>query len=329
MSGKSIINWSIPAGQQEKILLNTYIIGAPATLPDTATITQIGNVIGTGGNSFDLYVLNADLAATVPTAPPTPTPNPYQGIQTIYVENSGQTRQYVFVHQETGQGETLKLRTFYPPIVETPPVIPTSFKYEWYTPACKPAIYLYPENPLELSVVVRPQGQITQSIPEHGDSGWKNILAKPNGELVFNNKSLPYLYYEAEVKNVKPPTQGWVVKKEKLKGFFETALPYLGLNKKESTDFKDYWLKKLIDKPYYFVGLIERNVLDKLEKIEFSQKPDQFIRVRFYFAGLDKPIIAAPPLLPKTPQRNGFVAVDWGGMIAGDTCSSKNKQIVQ
>lgn len=324
VSGKSITPSNPSDPRLDKLKLNTYIIAAPITLPSGTE--KIGTIIGTGGNEFEIYAAIADLAAPTPTAPPSPTPNEYMGLQMIYLKNNEEVRQYVFVHKESAQGEALKLRTFYPPIIEEPPPpIPAIFSYEWYTPACKPAIYLYPENPLELSVVVRPQGQITQSIPEHGNSGWKNILAKPNGELVFNNKSLPYLYYEAEVKNVNPPTQGWVVKKEELSAFFETALPYLGLNSKESTDFKNYWLKKLSAKPYYFVGLIERNVLDKIENIEFSKQPDNFIRVRFYFEGLDKPMIVTPPLLPKTPERNGFTAVDWGGMLANGTCGDTLK----
>lgn len=329
VSGKSIIYTNPSDPRLDKIKLNTYFIATLTTLP-TGT-EKIGYVTGTGGNNFDIHAVIIDLTAATLTAPPSPTPNEYVGLQIIYlVDSSGQARQYLFVHRESGQGETLKLRTFYPPLIETeiPQPPPLRFAYEWYTPACKPAIYLYPEKETALSVYVKPQGRLTESIPVY-NSGWENVLAKPDGTLVYKGLSLPYLYYEAEVKNVNPPTQGWVVKKEDLPGFFNTTLPYLGLNSTEITDFKNYWLKKLTDKPYYFAGLIDRKILDEKEKIEFSIKPDQFIRVRFYFSGLDKPIIAAPPLLSKTPQRDGFTAVDWGGIIAGGTCSSEDTQIVQ
>ncbi|MBI4130834.1 hypothetical protein HY468_05950, partial [Candidatus Roizmanbacteria bacterium] len=55
------------------------------------------------------------------------------------------------------------------------PGIP-SFFYEWWTPACKPALYLYPEKETQLSVKVLPQGHLTESIPPHGVNGW-NVTA--------------------------------------------------------------------------------------------------------------------------------------------------------
>ena len=46
--------------------------------------------------------------------------------------------------------------------------------------------------------------------------------------------------------------------------------------------------------------------------LEFSAKPDTLIRVLMQFKGLDKPIQVEEQKL-ETTERNGFVAVEWGG----------------
>lgn len=206
--------------------------------------------------------------------------------------------------------KTLQLGTFSPI---------KSFHYEWFTPACKPAIYLYPEKETSLSIKVIPQGKITESIPEHGE-GWENVTAFPDGKIIYRQKLYPYLYYEAEIEKVKVPEKGWVVKKEELEVLFNGLLPLLGLNQKEIDDFKDYWLQALNKAPHYFVGLIDQEELEKVEPIKFSIRPDSFIRVRLFFEPLDQPVFAEAPNLPPVPNRAGFIAVDWGGILSSGTC---------
>lgn len=46
--------------------------------------------------------------------------------------------------------------------------------------------------------------------------------------------------------------------------------------------------------------------------LEFSKQPDTLIRVLMTFKSLDKPIKVQEQKL-ETPNRNGFVAVEWGG----------------
>jgi len=238
----------------------------------------------------------------------------------IYLTQGAATYKYGIVHSETTKQETLKLGTFVPPEEEQEEsVMPPTFAYEWYTPACKPAIYLYPETETNLSVYLKLQGKITDSRPEYR-SGWTKVIAKPNGELNFQNQTFPYLYYEAEIADVAVPKRGWVVQKEVLPKFFDASLSLLGLNQNEINDFKGYWLNKLTDKSYYFVGLLPTDYLNQIEKIEFSQKPETFIRVRYYFAGLDQPVEVNPGLLPEKPLRQGFTAVDWGGMLENGSC---------
>lgn len=254
------------------------------------------------------------------------------------------------------------------------------FDYEWWTPACKPAIYLYPEKATELSVKVKPKGKITVSIPEHGEEGWK-VVAYPDGTLLLPSSTVrgvpsghlgggtyPYLYYEAELEQIKIADNGWIVKKDEIEPFFNDVLPRLGLNSQEQQDFLDYWLPKLEkylskDKEtmfprstvrgvpplslratvgggtqannqqspqrrdssqQLFIGLIDREELDRVEPIEFSPQPDTFIRVRFYFEMLTRSLgyTPKPADLPKEVIRDGFTAVDWGGILENGSCGA-------
>ncbi len=227
-------------------------------------------------------------------------------------------------------GRTLQLGTFRPV---------RKFVYEWWTPACKPALYLYPAKPTELSVRVLPRGRITQSIPEH-KNGWR-VLAFPGGTIKeIGGQLYPYLYYEAEIEKVKVPQEGFMVRKDDLTNFFDQVLPILGLNLKESTDFKEYWLPKLSEEEKWFVGLVPEEEVNQVEPVEFSVKPDNFLRIRFYFEALDnQPALQDSGIIKysqginlnfffnwlgiwsfKTPQRNGFTVVDWGGILAKGSC---------
>jgi hypothetical protein len=219
------------------------------------------------------------------------------------------------------------------------PGIPSYF-YEWWTPSCKPALYFYPEKETQLSVLVKPNGFITQSIPPHGTNGW-NIIARPNG-IISNLQPVlsgvegspvsnyPYLYYEASVKNINVDrSNGWIKNSDELLVFFNDVLPRLGLNKTEQNDFLSYWIPKLTDeKATYYITLIDRAELDRVEPIEISEKPDSFIRIRFYFEKLnDAELVSSFALpitdyrLPITQQnRSGFVVVDWGGILANGSC---------
>lgn len=214
------------------------------------------------------------------------------------------------------------------------PNVPT-FGYEWWTPSCKPAIYLYPPKKIALHVQVKPEGAITKSIPLHGTTGW-DVIAEPNGSLLSKTDhqplSLGYLYYEAALDAVKvPQDQGWIRTREELPAFFNTVLLELGLNTQEQHDFLDYWIPKLQEGNTWFITLIDRKELDRVEPIEFSTNPDNFIRVRFYFEKLDDMNInefssIAKYEIPNTKyDRQGFTAVDWGGMIGNGSCGIDEK----
>lgn len=198
--------------------------------------------------------------------------------------------------------------------------------YSWWTPSCKPAIYLYPQKTEKVNVKVKTIGYLTLTIPDYPKDGW-TAIADPNGNLEVNKQTYQYLYYESQIPDskVQVPDKGYVVTKEELSGLFDSLFPKLGLLPNESKEFKDYWQKSLPLSSYYFVAIMDKEAIENIEPLVVSPKPKTVIRVRLYFELLDKPINVEKPLII-TPKRDGFTLVEWGGMVKTDkdhpfTCS--------
>ncbi|MBD3840154.1 MAG: hypothetical protein IE878_07225, partial [Epsilonproteobacteria bacterium] len=72
-------------------------------------------------------------------------------------------------------------------------------------------------------------------------------------------------------------------------------------------------VEKLQTSPYYQIKLLDRDFLDKNMKLSIKPKPQTLIRVIFEFKALDKKIKLPTPDI-KTPNRDGFTVVEWGGI---------------
>lgn len=209
-------------------------------------------------------------------------------------------------------------------------------EYTWATPICKPALYFYPEKPTDLNVKLALDGKLTVSDPVYDPvSGW-NVKAYPNGELsVISNQlsaenilatenrqlktNYPYLYYEADIKGIDIPKEGWVVRKSEVGSRISAIMNTLGFNAKETGDFLEYWMPRLTGKPYYFITLLPQDQINSKEALNMSVTPDTLIRARFIFEGLDVPVFAEPlHISPIT--RTGFTVTDWGGTLLGTSC---------
>lgn len=190
---------------------------------------------------------------------------------------------------------------------------------------CKPAIYLYPRSRSLVNVKVYPKGELTYTDPVYDPvKGW-TVWAEPNGALYQvsgikyqGEKQYDYLYYESKLfdSEIRKPQEGWVVKNGsgEMKELFDRVLPQLGLNEKEKADFEEYWLSKLPESPYYFVGLVDKAQRDYLETLDVTPVPETSIRFSLFFEQLDEFKIVKEPVIV-TPKREGFTLVDWGGMI--------------
>ncbi|MEI7621728.1 MAG: hypothetical protein WCJ51_04295 [Candidatus Moraniibacteriota bacterium] len=187
-----------------------------------------------------------------------------------------------------------------------------------YSGGCgKPVIYLYPEQKEKISVQVTPTAGMSVSIPEY-NGGW-NVVADSQSNIfnLADEKTYPYLFWEGSGNSIyHMPERGFVVTMENLNSFFDEKLSQEGLIQKEINDFKEFWIPKMLTekKPYYFVTFVDRATIDKLAPLEINPKPDTTIRVLMDFKGLDNSI-PVQGFNIKTPQRIGFTAVEWGGVL--------------
>lgn len=195
---------------------------------------------------------------------------------------------------------------------------PGSQAIPWFSPYCKPAVYLYPEKETQVNVQVHPVGPFTYTNPLYTPEGWR-ITAFPDGKIISNTKVFPYLYYEADIPSllIAKPEEGYSVKGEGVSKFLSNLLPKLGLNEKETEEMAAYWQDALPQSPYYFVGVIPTSVLDSIAPLEISPKPDTTIRISLFFEQREKFEVIPEPTTT-TKARSGFTAVEWGGILKTD-----------
>lgn len=182
-----------------------------------------------------------------------------------------------------------------------------------FTTIDKPIIYLYPTEETGVSVKLLKSENLTCSYPKYQD-GW-NVLAEPNGVLkdLRTNRNLYSLYYESESDiNFKVDNEGFVIKGEDSAKFLEEKLAILGLNEKEAEEFIVYWLPRLEANKYNYIRFATLDEINANMPLEINPNPDSIIRIMMTFKGLDNPIDVKEQELV-TPERNGFVAVEWGG----------------
>ena len=172
----------------------------------------------------------------------------------------------------------------------------------------KPAIYLYPREKTNISVLITINGKITHSEPNY-NYGW-NIVAEPNGMI---DGRYDYLFYEARLRNKIVQKEGWVVRYSNLEEWFDRKLPQLGLNLKEISQFKDYWLNELPKSNYYEIKLLSDKFLNDNMNLIIAPKPDTIIRRIFYFKPTQSKTTLVEPQIYS--ERKGFTVVEWGGFI--------------
>jgi len=178
----------------------------------------------------------------------------------------------------------------------------------------EPIIYMYPTTARRVHVEAKPLHDIAVSIPPYR-GGW-DVLARPSGQLtsVSDRKTYSYLFWEGQ-SSISPMRQeGFVVPREEVAGFFERILPRLGLNERESHDFRDAWLPRFHEAPYYFITFVPPETIDRLAPLGVTPKPDAVIRVLMDFRPLWTRTAVKAPDLPTPPQRHGFTVVEWGGI---------------
>ena len=174
--------------------------------------------------------------------------------------------------------------------------------------ARKPVIYLYPEEPMDISVQLNiKESKFTTIYPKFNRKNSWNVHAKPNGEILIKNKKYPYLFWEAETYNPQEQNEGFLVTNENAEEFLEEKLEILELTEKEKTDFITYWLPVLLS----LCTFQSKKFFNNFE-LNISPKPDSLIRVFLTIKKLDTPVNIKEQNL-ESVERKGFTVIEWGG----------------
>lgn len=176
----------------------------------------------------------------------------------------------------------------------------------------KPIIYLYPEEPTELSVKLSFNGKLTCTYPAHGENGWQNFTAYPNGTLVFpDGKEYYALYWEGTQISDWDFSKGFCVRGEDTAEFLEWALKEQGLNAREANEFIVYWLPLMQDNVYNVISF-HTDKYTEGAVLTFSQEPDSLLRLFMAYYASEEAVEIAPQTFEPF-QREGFTVVEWGG----------------
>ena len=179
----------------------------------------------------------------------------------------------------------------------------------------KPIIYLYPESTTEVSVKLGYPDKLTASYPHYTD-GW-HVLAEPDGTLtdLDTDRQLYSLYWEGKDGISTVTDEGFIVAGSDIAGFLEEKLAILGLNAKEAEEFIIYWLPQLQSNPYNYIRFATAEEIESYMPLTITPTPDTIIRIAMIAKPLDSPITIKEQILPATPIRSGFTAVEWGGTM--------------
>lgn len=77
----------------------------------------------------------------------------------------------------------------------------------------------------------------------------------------------------------------------------------------------EYWLDRLQGRNYYEMKLLSSSFLAEHVKLTINPSLDTLIRIIFYFTPLDEYQALDAPTI-ETPERNGFVVLEWGGILS-------------
>ena len=176
----------------------------------------------------------------------------------------------------------------------------------------KPVIYLYPKENMDISVKLNlKNSKFTTIYPKFNDKNIWNVKAKPNGDILINNRTYPYLFWEAKSYSSQETDEGFIVTKENAEKFLEEKLEILGLNEKEKTDFITFWLPVLLRNKLNLCTFQSKKFFDNIE-LNITPKPDSLIRVFLTIKKLDNSINIKEQKLVSN-ERKGFTVIEWGG----------------
>lgn len=174
----------------------------------------------------------------------------------------------------------------------------------------KPVVYLYPEQPTDVTVTLDVRGALTSTYPTYKD-GWR-VTAHPDGTLIDEGGRAYYcLFWEGVQHAEYDLTRGFSVAGRDTQAFLEDALARLGLNEREANEFIIYWLPRMQNNAYNLITF-QTDAYTDGAALNVTPAPDTLIRVFMAWMPLDEPVEIEPQTLER-PVRDGFTVVEWGG----------------
>lgn len=172
-----------------------------------------------------------------------------------------------------------------------------------------PNLYLYPETTTDVSVrLAFPQGgEVVVSEPPYAN-GWQ-VQVAPDGTI---DDQWGYLFYEARLPRRVQTEQGWVLDGRALGTELRSLLTRLGFQGREIDDFVEYWAPELAGAAWWAAYPMEPEALVTLH---IDPAPRQVHRVWLYLEPLAGPMSLPEPASSGFPEREGFLAVEWGVVL--------------
>ncbi|CBJ27129.1 conserved unknown protein [Ectocarpus siliculosus] len=214
----------------------------------------------------------------------------------------------------------------------------------------KPVILLYPPAPVDITVAVElsPLWSFSSLYPKLQPRNLKqlaadyeagsqanvaggqqckwNVHASPGGSLkdLSTGREYPYLFWEADSSDGRVTrsfgldgSRSFCVAGEAAGVFLDVALERLGLNVRERCDMVTCWLPQLESSRFNVIYFVEVERYEQAARLTIVPTPDVTIRVFMAFRGAhayDAELDTAKIEELRSPAREGFVAVEWGGM---------------
>ena len=190
----------------------------------------------------------------------------------------------------------------------------------YYVGAGSPFVYAYTKTAKQLEVRL-PKDAVTYVDPALSQEGLWSFTTSPEQTLTFSSgltRERGYYEYgknahQSLVSSLKKENQSFVVEKNKLGEFVDSVSQKLGLNSSEKegllieiTREADKLSAKTLK-----VGLLDRDVLDKVLPVSITPQPQAFHRVFFYVTSADAKESLESPSLQKL-TRDGDTVVELG-----------------
>ena len=168
----------------------------------------------------------------------------------------------------------------------------------------------------EIKVKVTPNNKkdISWSYPELKDKLSWEMYVNSEGKITDLKRYVDYdsLDWTAAKGNYKiNDSVGFCIKGTDTEAFLKEKLEYMGLSEGEINDFVFYWSSRMSHNPYNYIYFANSEYSELKPTIE--PEPDTYITVFMVWKALEKPINVSEQKLEKSPARNGFTAVLYGG----------------